>query len=325
MALELALVLAALPLSGCVFFPLFDRDRGNKWEEPEPPPPQPPPPAAIPPSFGTVTIPDWPPLGKDTSMSVSVSDVDANLSAVLFEFNRSVQRDVSGGAATTSVTGAELGEGFGTLTITASDTTGAWARKTVTELLVDLTAPKITLGQTTVPADGELELWVGDAWILGRVELSFGGTLLVHEFEKGFPETLGTTWDYSLVEFDMAQLPPGEGEASIRAVDAAGNSVVESFTLIVDSEPPAIAITSPADGAVLSGSVVVELAASDPGGGPVWVELFANGTPIATATGPTATVKLDSGELTPGATALVAKAIDRAGNTSTATRSVMIQ
>jgi hypothetical protein len=47
----------------------------------------------------------------------------------------------------------------------------------------------------------------------------------------------------------------------------------------------------PARAATLSGVIYVPLPASDLGGGPVWVELSLDGTPIAPAAGPTATLE----------------------------------
>jgi len=318
----LAVVVVALQASGCLFLPDLGGGRREDW-----PPAQPPSQPVVhnPPIIQAVTIPDWPPIGKPAEVSVLVTDPDGNLRSVEFLFNDRAERFVTGSSATASIFGSDLGEGLGTLTIQANDTTGAFARQTVTQLLVDLTPPKITLGQTVVAADGELELWVGDAWILGKVTLWFAGVTVFHEFEQGFPETLGKTWDYSLVKFDMSDLPQGSGTASVRAVDAADNAVTETFTLVIDGEPPQVSIGAPEEGALLSGSVEIDLAASDPGAGPVSIELSLGGTPIATVNGPTATVKLDTTDFTPGPTTLVAKATDVAGNGSSVSRAVIIQ
>lgn len=319
-----ALLATLLVGGGCI--PLdFDDSRPVPAPTPTTTPPPPQQPVARPPTFEAVTVADWPPVGPKTGVEITVRDPDANLSAVHFDFKHHLTRPASGGLANLSITGPELGEGFGSLLITATDTTQTWAQKTVTQLLVDLTPPKITLGQTVVAADGELELWVGDAWILGEVRLAFGNQVLIHTFSPGFPETLGVTWDYSLVKFPMAKLPAGEDDAVITAIDAAGNSVSETVTLVIDGEPPVVAITSPAEGASVSGVLTVELSASDSGGGPVWLELALGGTPVATATGPSASLAVDTGELVSGPTTLTATAIDRAGNQSTTTRSIVIQ
>jgi hypothetical protein len=57
----------------------------------------------------------------------------------------------------------------------------------------------------------------------------------------------------------------------------------------------------------------------------VWLDLSLGGTPVATATGPTATLTIDTADFAPGPTQLLATAIDRAGNQSTASRSIVIQ
>ncbi len=192
-------------------------------------------------------------------------------------------------------------------------------------MLVDLSPPKIELGQTVVAADGVLELWVGDAWVLGSVELSFAGQSQAKVFDPGYPTTVGHTWDFSLVKFAMSALPAIAGQAAIVATDAAGNSVVETFQLVIDGEPPNVAITSPAEGSTVSGTLTVDLTAGDPGGGPVWVDLLVNATPVATATAPQATLSIDTAELVPGPATLTAVARDQAGNQTTVSRQITIE
>jgi hypothetical protein len=324
--LALGALLVTVPLGGCFPAFMFEDDREREEWVPLPQPTVPPPQQTTnPPSIDSVEIADWPPIGRSTGVRVRVSDPDGNLSMLTFQFKNLVQRGASGPTEVAIVLGSQLGEGFGSLTIWASDTTGATARREVLNLLVDLSPPTITLGQTVVAADANLELWVGDAWILGKVELDFADEVLTHVFEPGYPKTVGSAWDYSLVKFPMSELPAVEGKAVLTATDAAGNAATKSFDLVIDGEPPIVAITSPAEGATLTGTISVTVTASDPGDGPVWLELSLGGTPIATGTGPAATFAIDTTEFAPGPALLVATATDRAGNQTVAKRSIAIQ
>ena len=57
--------------------------------------------------------------------------------------------------------------GFGNLVVRATDVRGGFASREVTDLLVDLSPPEITLTETLISAQGKLAVWVADAWILG--------------------------------------------------------------------------------------------------------------------------------------------------------------
>jgi len=306
--------LACLPLllsSGCWPFGIWDDDDDiEPWDAP---------PAAEPPTaptMGVLDIPHWPPLGETTAIHVDVSD-DVGLSQVTFRFRNNVTRWISGHNASVSVTGGELGEGFGTLEVTVEDVQDASRTRTVEDLLVDLSPPEITFGDTVLGAeDDHLEVWVADAWVLGSAELTVGDTVLSHDFEDGYPPTLGEAWDYSLVKFPTDQLPQGMHEASLTAFDAAGNATTESFTYTIDTIAPTVQIVSPTTGTVVSGLFDVTVQAIDLSSGPVWIELTIGGTPAATAVGPQATVILNAGELAAGPTELCARAYDEAGNPS---------
>jgi hypothetical protein len=267
------------------------------------------------PSIVDIRIPQWPPLGAEAVVEVGVTD-DFGLSQLEVVFANEFALSMSGTVYTASFTGLDLGEGFGTLSLTANDTSGWHATRWVENLLVDMTSPEITLGTTLVRADGEIEAWVADAWVLGSVTLEAGGATLFYDFDDGYPPTIGEAWHYALVKFPAADLEPGVTPAVMTVADAAGNVATASFTITVDGNAPSVQIASPTDGAVVSGPFQVNLAASDPEGGPTWIELKVSGTPAATAVGPDAIIQLDAAELAPGAHTLEAVATDQAGNAS---------
>lgn len=308
--------LLAVGASGCIpFWDLWGVDRDD-----DPPVVSPTDSGMAPPSVDEVLIPDWPPLGPLSTVKVRVSD-DQELAGVTFSFRNDFTVSASGTAAEVTASGTLLGEGFGTLVVTAADWRGGTATREVTDLLVDLTPPEIYLGTTVLAASlaeqgGCFDLWVADAWILGQVELEFGGVHLSHDFVDGFPGTLGTTWDASLVKFPLADLPVTSGVAHVVATDAAGNSAASYFNLTIDGQAPSVTVVSPSSGTVVTGAFTVVLQASDPGGGPVWIELLAGGTPLANVLGPKASIELDATELALGPMDLEAVAIDQAGNRS---------
>lgn len=307
----IALSSVALLNAGCPFMGWHDDDDWDDddsgWAQPT---------DFEPPSIDTIQIQDWPPLGPDDPVRVSVTD-DVELASIEFRFRNTATRFVSGTAASITVYGSDLGEGYGDLTIVALDDDRGSATRWVEDLLVDLSPPKITLGKTVLPAhEGELEFWVADAWVLGRVHLSVGGKTFEHEFEPGYPSTIGEAWDYSLVSFPTSQLPQGSHVAELTAFDAAGNRTSHEFDLTIDGVAPELSIVSPLPQTIVSGLFDVELLAVDDGGGPVWVELLLGGTTVATGVGPALTVELDASEFAPGPLELGAVALDEAGNES---------
>ena len=78
--------------------------------------------------------------------------------------------------------------------------------------------------------------------------------------------------------WDTTSLAPGPYTLMAKAYDAAGNvsQSVRSVTVVNDLVPPAVALTSPANGATLSGAVTISSSASD-NVGVTNVEFYCNG------------------------------------------------
>jgi hypothetical protein len=295
---------------GCLASEDDDDDGGFFGDWPEPPAPGPPP---KPPSITQIEIASWPPLGPTGTVSVTAED-DVGLEGVRFRFASEAWRHASGTEATVKVTGADLGEGLGTLVVGAEDVEGARATRWVEDLLVDLSPPEIFPGPTLLGAGSALELWVADAWVLGDVKLVFAGVTLERTFDPGYPSSLGHDWDYSLVIFPVSELPATSGMATIVARDAAGNVATADLALTVDLDPPVAEILAPAQGATLSGVFTVEIGASDPGGGAVWISLRVGGAEVATGVGPAASFALDADAFGAGPLSIEATPTDLAGN-----------
>jgi hypothetical protein len=118
------------------------------------------------------------------------------------------------------------------------------------------------------------------------------------------------------VQFPTEGLPLGVRTATLEVRDAAGNVTVSTFDLTIDGNPPSVLVQAPLAGASVSGAFEVRIAAEDDLGGPVWLEVEVDGTPLATATGPTAQIGADAAELAAGAATLRVHARDEAGNAS---------
>jgi hypothetical protein len=325
------LSLAPALLPGCSCAPKADPIVLPAPEPPEPEPaPSPTPtpqPQTLPPVVQSLSIATWPPVGPETEIVAQLSD-DHGLVSVDFDFALHVTQSVIGKNASASVTGAELGEGLGTLAVTVHDVDLLWDEWESLFVLVDLTPPKGELLDPFVKlAPGEVvRVWVADAWVLGGAELTFGGVTQTWEFEPGYPGTLGNEWDTSLVAFPADAFPEGSGKAELRVWDAVGNEVVEEVDLALDGTPPVASILSPTADSVLSGWVDVTVGGSDPGDGPVEIDVSVGGSPLGTLDGPVGTVGFDTSELAKGTVLVEAVARDAAGNESpVASVSVVIQ
>lgn len=275
---------------------------------------------ATPPTFDALEIPAWPPLGKTGRINVTVSDDEA-LSRLTATFKNVARRTFTGTRGEISLSGGDLGEGMGTLTLVACDTRNSCRERRVNDFLVDMTPPEAELESATVSPklsgiEGQVAIWVSDAWVLGSVDFTFGGKTLHHDFPKAYPATVGTEWDVSRVAFDAKDLPEKAGDAVVVVRDAAGNARTETFRLRVDGTPPTVAITQPANGASVSGSFDVSLSAADEGPTPPTVELWVGGTRILEAAAPLGAITVDTSALPPGPVEVKAIARDDAGNRS---------
>ena len=306
-AIWLALV---LPFCGCTCFDFEDQHYYQPEQRDASVPPLP----DKAPWFVSVTLPDPPRLGPTDKVVVQVAD-DHGLDYLAHGFRDVKVYDLWGTSDEVDISAQELGEGLGTLNLMVVDLEWQWTMWS-TDILVDFSPPEIDARPARLRPDQELEVWVGDAWMLGAVEITVGSLTTRHDFSTTYPPTIGTSWDTALVGFALSDVPDGEYGAEIVATDSVGNEAKATVDLEVDGTPPAVSVLAPAPGATVSGLFEVQLVAEDPGGGPVHLVLVLGGAEVAEAAGPAATVVLDAGELAPGELDLEATAWDLAGNAS---------
>jgi hypothetical protein len=310
----LSLALFGLVIAGC----------SSSVDPPVNTDPPPPPPPATPPTFDSIDVPSWPPIGKDDYVEVRLSDDEA-LSRITATFNDAWRETLTGRTGTVRFTGRQLGEGMGTLTLTACDTRSTCREKKITDLVVDLSAPEIELERAVVSPrlegiDGQIAVWVSDAWVLGSVDVTFQGKTFHQEFPKKFPATIGKQWDVSRVAFPASTLPEGSGTATIVARDAAGNERKLVADLRIDATAPIVAIAEPAANATVSGQFSVKVNASDDSKVTPNLELWVGGARVYDSVATTAPIFVDASTLPPGPTEIRAIAHDEAGNASVAAK-----
>ncbi|NOU29585.1 MAG: hypothetical protein HOO96_16905 [Polyangiaceae bacterium] len=268
-------------------------------------------------------LPQWPPVGPSTGVTVTCDD-DVNVSRVEARFRSTTVRTTAGRHAQVLVSGAELGEGIGTFKAECCDDRGLCGNtRQINRLLVDLSAPEIAKDRlmaspTGEGLDGEISVWVADAWILGAVELTFQGKTLRKELPHVYPSTLGKEWDVSRIAFAAKDLPAGTGLATVVAYDAAGNRATMDMTIRVDATAPTVAIRAPTPDAVIAGDrIPVQVFAADADNPvPPTIEIAVGGVRVAELQGPTASLEIDTASLAKGPVEIRAIARDNVGNLS---------
>jgi O-antigen ligase len=134
--------------------------------------------------------------------------------------------------------------------------------------------------------------------------------------------SLGRTAQPFRLPLDTTELPDGTYEVRVLGVTASGSRAQSpSIERRIDNVPPTVAIASPADGAVLAGSVPVRVSAADQGSGVVSVLVqFNDGTrwrPIVVADLGASEVPWQTTQVRDGEYLLRAVAVDAAGNSAT--------
>ena len=203
------------------------------------------------------------------------------------------------------------------------------------------TKPTISIASPSSGSNASGSVTVtGSAWdastSLANVKVSVdGGTYR--------PASGTTSWSFPL---DTASYPDGSHTIAAQATDSRGNTAVTTETLTFtnsaappppsptpppppDTTPPAVSISAPVSGGVVSGTVAVSGSASDNVGVAtvqVSVDGTADGGGYQTAQGTTSwSYSVDTTTLTNGPHTLTARATDTAGNASTTSETVTVQ
>lgn len=122
---------------------------------------------------------------------------------------------------------------------------------------------------------------------------------------------------------DPASLPSGSLDLRVQAEDKAGNTGEVALRANVDRTPPAVVWRRPADGAEVSGTVPLEVEATD-NVGVAKVEFLAGSTKLGGATSAPFTFSWNTLSYPDGPVTLKARAVDAAGNAAEATLTVTV-
>lgn len=264
-------------------------------------------------------------MGPGNTITVSVDDDDTVALDVSFEFARNIDRTVDRGNFVT-VTGADLGEGYGELFIDVVDRDGGFSSTSVEGLLVDLTPPLLEIEPCVLAASGKgdrgtLAAWVGDAWALGSVAVEIvpddsdgapGVPFVRGDSFSDWPSTFGESWDWSYFSVHASELPVGRSLATYTVRDRAGNATSRSCDLFVDALPPVVTL----DAQVVDGFIYAEVGATDDDVDalPSALSLHVGGVEVAQGQAPSTSFVLDRADFPAGILLLEATARDRAGN-----------
>lgn len=144
---------------------------------------------------------------------------------------------------------------------------------------------------------------------VARVDLLVNGVFFASDASAPF----GFSWD-------STQVPDGNATLTAYAYDAAGNASAHAVTVKVTNTPdttaPAAAITSPTNGARVSGTVAVKASASD-NVGVTGMRLFINGMQVASSSAGSLSYSWNTRKNAAGSYTLQVEARDAAGNVGT--------
>lgn len=204
--------------------------------------------------------------------------------------------------------------GAHTLTTRARDSAGHVTTSAPVEVtVVDTTAPTVAI---TAPAAG--------ASVIGTVVVAAsasdaGGVAEVAFLLDGTAIATDAAAPY-FVAWDTVPVAAGPHVLTARATDSAGNATTSApvaITVTKDTTPPAVAITSPADGATVAYGVAIQASASDDHE-LASVAFFVDGTAIGSDPVAPYAATWDTGtDANNGPHTLTARAVDRYGNATT--------
>ena len=215
-----------------------------------------------------------------------------------------------------------IAEGPHTLTVQATDTFGVVGDEVVITVDVDQTIPSINITSPgvgdyikgTISIEGDASDNIG----INKVEVSTDGIL----YNDAVYNDVAGTWSYSLDT--ITTISDGAHTLYARAIDATGLFGLTSIAVTVDNTNPAITITFPPEGDMLSGSVNITGTSSDAIGIKL-VEVKVGPVSYQSANGTIAwDFDFDTTSILNGSYELIARATDFADNTFETSINILI-
>jgi uncharacterized protein YkwD len=186
-------------------------------------------------------------------------------------------------------------------------------------LTPDITTPSLTINAptagTTLSGNVTISVSAQDAGGMHKVRAWVGSTYL------GYDQSAPYAWPWNTSTY-----PNGRHTIRAQALDLAGNSTIKTIIVTVinpDSAPPSVAITAPADGATVSGTIALAANASD-AEGMQKVRFWADGAYLGYDVSPPYTVNWNSAAAANGPRVIRAEAVDWVNHTTSVTVTINV-
>ena len=263
-----------------------------------------------PPAVSISSPPDGATVSGTVGVSADATDDEGVSQVEFFADGASIGTD-SVAPYSVSWDSTTMADGPHTLTATATDTIGQTASDSIGVTVDNVDSPPTV--SVTRPTNGDT--------VRGPVTLSADATddksvSQVEFFVDGASIGTDSVAPYS-VSWDTATGADGPHTVTATATDTIGQTASNSISVTVDNTVPTVSITSPAEGAMVSGTIDITASAADATSGVAQVEFFADGVSIGVDTTAPYSVSWDTTTVTNGNHALTANAADGAGNIAT--------
>jgi peptidoglycan/xylan/chitin deacetylase (PgdA/CDA1 family) len=248
------------------------------------------------------------PYTSPVSVSLSATDGASGVASIRYTTDGS-----------TPTTGSTLYSGPFTVSATTTVNYRAWdvagnAEATNTQF-IQFAAPDTTPPVTAIACNG---VACSSAWYAGSVNVSLSATdggsgvaAIRYTTDGSDPTTSSTSYTGP---FSVSVTTT----VKFRAWDVAGNvESTKSQQIRIDRNAPLVAITSPANGATVTGNIKIIASPSDAETGVASVKFYVDGVLVGTVTGSPWQIAWNTKKYSSGQHVLTAVATDRAGNTRT--------
>lgn len=260
-------------------------------------------------------------VGGTVAVSLEATD-DVAVAGVELLVDGAVVGSAGSAPATVNWDSTSVPDGNHDLVARATDAAGNVGASAPVAVTVDNTAPEVPDGLAVTAGDGEATVTFDTVTAADLAGYDVRRKLSASSTWDGPVSVTSTTATFSGLSTATSY------DFSVRSRDTTGNAsawTTPAGVLIPDLQAPDVAISAPAEGARLAGTVAVTIGASDDSGSVVRVELWADGQPVARAEPPTPSVSWDTSGVADGAHGLAARAVDGAGNGGwSAPRSVVV-
>ncbi|RMH35376.1 MAG: fibronectin type III domain-containing protein, partial [Nitrospirae bacterium] len=203
----------------------------------------------------------WSTTSSTISLAGTAAD-DVGVTVVTWHTDQGVNGNASG-TTTWTVSNLSLHSGTNTITVAAWDGAGNSSTHTLTITLtpLDTTPPTLTLTSPTTSTTWSTT--TSPLAISGTATDDVGVTQITWSNDRGGSGTASGTTSWTVGSIALLS---GTNVLTVTAQDAAGNTTTRTLTVTFtppDTTPPTVTLTSPSDGATVSGTITLTATAVD--------------------------------------------------------------